>query len=298
MKTLLSPAPRASAAGPSGVVVIDKPTGWTSHDVVVRVRRILKTRKVGHTGTLDPLGTGVLPICVGDATKLAGFAQAADKVYRLTMRLGVATDTQDSMGQVTATTDLDPDLDWDARVREQLASMVGESWQTPPMYAAVKVGGEPLYRKARRGETVEREARRVTIYRGNVVITQGTLRIEGETVTIHYDAKNQMTKLVTLGDPAHFRQLPDGVPDEPGNYRVASAKRMEYYATRDLIVLLGDATYGQRGNRVTADRIVYDSKTSRMKAETARPLGAAPKAKGPAHGGGRVHIKILPKKSK
>lgn len=164
MKTLLSPAPRATAAAPSGVVVIDKPTGWTSHDVVVRVRRILKTRKVGHTGTLDPLGTGVLPICVGDATKLAGFAQAADKVYRLTMRLGVSTDTQDSMGQVTATTDLDPDLDWDARVREQLASMVGEGWQTPPMYAAVKVGGEPLYRKARRGETVEREARRVTIY--------------------------------------------------------------------------------------------------------------------------------------
>jgi tRNA pseudouridine55 synthase len=165
VKTLLSPpAPRATATGPSGVVVIDKPTGWTSHDVVVRVRRILKTRKVGHTGTLDPLGTGVLPICVGDATKLAGFAQAADKVYRLTMRLGVATDTQDSMGQVIATQALDPAVDFDRQVRAQLAGMVGMSWQTPPMYAAVKVGGEPLYRKARRGETVEREARRVTIY--------------------------------------------------------------------------------------------------------------------------------------
>lgn len=164
MKTLLSPAPRATAAGPSGVVVIDKPTGWTSHDVVVRVRRILGTRKVGHTGTLDPLGTGVLPICVGDATKLAGFAQAADKVYRLTMRLGQATDTQDSMGKAVATCEVDPSLDWETRVRAQLAGMVGTSWQTPPMYAAVKVGGEPLYRKARRGETVEREARRVTIY--------------------------------------------------------------------------------------------------------------------------------------
>ena len=104
---------------------------------IIFVRK-LEGRVHQHTGTLDPLGTGVLPICVGDATKLAGFAQAADKVYRLTMRLGVATDTQDSMGQVTATADLDPDLDWDARVREQLASMVGESWAAQMTFVEYK----------------------------------------------------------------------------------------------------------------------------------------------------------------
>jgi tRNA pseudouridine55 synthase len=166
VKTLLSPpAPGVTRAQPSGVLVIDKPQGWTSHDVVMKVRRLLKTRKVGHTGTLDPLGTGVLPICVGDATKLAGLAQSADKVYRMTMRLGVATDTQDSMGQVLRTTPLDPAVDWEGRLRTEIAALVGTHWQTPPMYAAVKVGGEPLYRKARRGETVERTPRRVTIYR-------------------------------------------------------------------------------------------------------------------------------------
>jgi len=164
VKTLLSPPPEATRTQPSGVLVIDKPRDWTSHDVVMKVRRLLHTRKVGHTGTLDPLGTGVLPICVGDATKLAGLAQAADKEYRMTMRLGVATDTQDSMGQVLATVPMDPAVDWEGRLREELDALVGTHWQTPPMYAAVKVGGEPLYRKARRGETVERAPRRVTIY--------------------------------------------------------------------------------------------------------------------------------------
>lgn len=171
MKTLLSPEPQATRTAPSGVLVMDKPQGWTSHDVVMKVRRLLKTRKVGHTGTLDPLGTGVLPICVGDATKLAGFAQAADKVYRMTMQLGIATDTQDSMGQVTATTPLAEGVDWEARVRERIDAQVGVQWQTPPMYAALKVGGEPLYRKARRGETVERAPRRVHVYEvGDVVV--------------------------------------------------------------------------------------------------------------------------------
>ncbi|MFQ5508884.1 MAG: tRNA pseudouridine(55) synthase TruB [Leptospirillia bacterium] len=164
MKTLLTPAPARPGTHTSGVLIIDKPSGWTSHDVVAKVRNLLKTRKVGHTGTLDPMGTGVLPICVGDATKLAGFAQMADKVYQVTMRLGVSTDTQDSTGEVTATHDLDPALDWDRIVREQLAGMVGKISQIPPMYAAVKIDGEALYKKARRGETVERPPREITVY--------------------------------------------------------------------------------------------------------------------------------------
>lgn len=164
IKAASQQAPAGTAVQPSGVLVIDKPEGWTSHDVVARVRRILQTRKAGHTGTLDPMATGVLPVCVGDATKVAGLAQAADKVYQVTLRLGVATDTQDRTGTATAVTPLDPALDWDGLVRERLAGMVGGMLQTPPMYAAVKMGGEPLYKKARRGEVVERAPRRITIH--------------------------------------------------------------------------------------------------------------------------------------
>lgn len=160
MKAVLNPPVRSL----SGVLVIDKAEGWTSHDVVAKIRRLLKVKKVGHTGTLDPMGTGVLPICVGDATKIAGYAQMADKTYRVTMQLGVATDTQDRTGEVVSSMDLDDAVDWDTRVREALAGMVGDSLQTPPMYAAVKIGGEALYKKARRGETVEREPRKITIY--------------------------------------------------------------------------------------------------------------------------------------
>ncbi len=160
MKAVLNPP----AQGLSGTLIIDKAEGWTSHDVVAKVRRLLKVKKVGHTGTLDPMGTGVLPICVGDATKIAGYAQMADKTYRVTMQLGVATDTQDRTGEVIATKALDETVDWDARVREELGKMVGDTLQIPPMYAAVKIGGEALYKKARRGETVEREPRKITIY--------------------------------------------------------------------------------------------------------------------------------------
>jgi len=151
-------------SGISGVLVIDKPEGWTSHDVVAKTRGLLGTRKVGHTGTLDPLGTGVLPICVGDATKVAGIAQNADKTYRVSMRLGVATDTQDSTGTVAATADLTPGVDWETLVRTALDAKMGPQDQIPPMYAAIKVDGEPLYKKARRGETVERKARRIIIH--------------------------------------------------------------------------------------------------------------------------------------
>jgi len=149
---------------PSGVLLIDKPEGWTSHDVVAKVRRLLKTKKVGHTGTLDPMATGVLPVCIGDGTKVAGIAQAADKVYEVTMQLGVSTDTLDRTGTVLTTTALDEGVDWPTKVRQQLTAFTGDLMQTPPMYSAVKMGGEALYKKARRGETVERAPRPVTIH--------------------------------------------------------------------------------------------------------------------------------------
>ena len=146
-----------------GVLVVDKPAGMTSHDVVDEVRRRLSTRRVGHGGTLDPDATGVLVLGVGRATRLLSFCQSAPKRYRATAVLGVTTSTQDASGEVLArrsTEGVGP-----AEVKAALGALTGEISQVPPMVSAVKVGGERLYRKARRGEDVEREPRRVTVYR-------------------------------------------------------------------------------------------------------------------------------------
>jgi len=135
----------------------------------------------------------------------------------------------------------------------------------------------------------------VRIFRGDVIITQGTLRITGSQVTIHYDENDDFKKMVTLGKPARFRQLPDGKKDEEVNYQRASASRMEYYKQKDLIVLLGNAVYGQGGDRVAADRIEYDSKNSRMKARTIAKKKDPKKSDGKTKKG-RVRILIQPKK--
>ena len=145
-----------------GVLVIDKPKGPTSFDVVRRVRSLLRIKKVGHTGTLDPMATGVLPLCLGEATKIAGHILEGDKSYEATVRLGAETDTQDAEGKVTAEAPVPP------LSRELLAPALarfrGSFDQVPPMYSAVKVDGKRLYELARAGEEVERAARRVTVY--------------------------------------------------------------------------------------------------------------------------------------
>ena len=145
-----------------GVLVIDKPWGPTSFDVVRQVRSLLKLKKVGHTGTLDPMATGVLPLCLGEATKVAGFITEGDKAYDATVRLGAETDTQDAEGQVTARAPVPPLTP--ALLESALARFRGSFDQMPPMYSAVKVGGKRLYELARAGEEVERAARHITVY--------------------------------------------------------------------------------------------------------------------------------------
>jgi tRNA pseudouridine55 synthase len=145
-----------------GVLVIDKPHGPTSFDVVRQVRTLLKVKKAGHTGTLDPMATGVLPICLGEATKVAGFITEGDKAYDATVRLGVETDTQDAEGKVLSEKPV-PQLTA-ALVESALAPFRGTFEQVPPMYSAVKVAGKRLYELARAGEEVERVARQVTVY--------------------------------------------------------------------------------------------------------------------------------------
>lgn len=147
--------------GINGVIVVDKPAGMTSHDVVDELRKRFKTKRVGHAGTLDPDATGVLVLALGKATKLLTFASASDKSYRATARFGSATSSQDASGEVVATADASALTE--AGLRDAVQAFRGDIEQIPPMVSAVKVGGERLYEKARRGEEVEREPRKVHV---------------------------------------------------------------------------------------------------------------------------------------
>ncbi len=142
-----------------GFLVVDKPKGMTSHDIVAKVRRGIGIKRIGHAGTLDPMATGVLVLCIGAATRLSEYVMGSHKVYTATVRLGVETDSYDADGTVVATTDishLSP-----AMIESALQYFQGEIDQIPPMYSAIKQGGKKLYELARQGEAVERAARRV-----------------------------------------------------------------------------------------------------------------------------------------
>ncbi|MEX0977181.1 MAG: tRNA pseudouridine(55) synthase TruB [Woeseia sp.] len=145
-----------------GVLLLDKPFGLTSNQALQKVKRLLNAKKAGHTGSLDPAATGMLPLCFGEATKICAYMLDADKIYRVTARLGESTDTGDADGQVTAIADV-PHLksaDW-LRIFKQF---IGEIPQVPPMYSALKVDGKRLYALARQGRTVERQPRTIRIH--------------------------------------------------------------------------------------------------------------------------------------
>lgn len=145
-----------------GIINILKPPGMTSHDVVAFIRRRLRLKKVGHTGTLDPNATGVLPICLGKATRLTEYLQDVNKEYRALLRLGISTDTQDADGQILRSHPM-PDVQAED-VRRVFRQFSGKISQIPPMYSAVKKNGQRLYELARKGEAIEREARTVRIF--------------------------------------------------------------------------------------------------------------------------------------
>ena len=162
----------------NGILIIDKPAGWTSHDVVAKLRGILHERRIGHAGTLDPMATGVLPVFVGRATRAVEFAADREKEYLAGLRLGLTTDTQDTTGTVLATHPVDLTR---AQVEAALPPFRGEIQQIPPMYSAIKRQGQKLYELARRGETVDRPPRPVTIHALEIVDqaspTEYTLRV-------------------------------------------------------------------------------------------------------------------------
>ncbi len=156
-----------TAASIDGVLLLDKPLGMSSTAAGQRVRRLLRIDKVGHVGSLDPLASGMLPLCLGEATKLAGEILEGDKVYRFTVSLGAATSTGDREGEIIETQPV-PTLDAE-QIERVLKTFVGESLQVPPMYSAIKQDGQPLYRLARAGKTVERQPRPIRIERLELV---------------------------------------------------------------------------------------------------------------------------------
>jgi tRNA pseudouridine55 synthase len=161
-----------------GILNLYKPPGPTSHDCIARVRRILQTRRVGHAGTLDPLASGVLVIGVGNGTRILEYLQGLPKTYRARLVLGVETDTQDITG--TRLRELDASAITQEQFLGELARFQGEIWQVPPMVSALKVGGKKLYELARRGETVDREPRPVTVYSREALSFSPGTRAEAE----------------------------------------------------------------------------------------------------------------------
>ena len=145
----------------NGIVIIDKPTGWTSQDVVSKLRGVLHTKRIGHGGTLDPMATGVLPVFVGRATRGVEFFEHAEKTYETVLRLGITTDTEDITGTVLTEQDV---FVTGAELEQVLEKFRGEILQIPPMYSALKINGQKLVDLARKGKTVERKPRPVTIY--------------------------------------------------------------------------------------------------------------------------------------
>jgi len=170
----MSPRANKRADGPSGLLLVDKPEGVTSAGVVARVRRVLGGVKAGHAGTLDPFATGLLPLCLGEGTKLATYLTETGKTYEGVIRLGVVTDTDDATGKILRTAPVE-------EIREEalaalLDELSGEIGQVPPAYSAIKRGGRPMYELARRGEAVELDARPVTIHRLELEL-EGTDRL-------------------------------------------------------------------------------------------------------------------------
>lgn len=194
-----------------GIIVIDKEQGMTSHDVVAKLRKILGTKKIGHTGTLDPLATGVLVACVNKATKLVDTLTCDEKIYRATMKFGIQTDTGDITGNVISngTSNVDEE-----KVKEVLKSFIGAQKQIPPMYSAIKINGKKLYEYARAGQTIERQARDIEIYDISDIILEG----ENLSFTIHSSkgtyirtvCEDIAIKLGTCGTMTALRRLKSG----------------------------------------------------------------------------------------
>ena len=190
-----------------GILIVDKPTDWTSFDVVAKLRGVLGTRKLGHSGTLDPMATGVLPVFCGGASKAVDLQLDHTKAYRATLKLGARTDTGDVTGTVLETA---PVTAGEKELLEVLPRFVGPRMQTPPMYSAVKINGQPLYKLARQGMEVERKARPIEIL---------SIQYEGS------PAENEYTLTVKCSKGTYIRVLLEEIAEAMGQKGTMSALR-------------------------------------------------------------------------
>ena len=190
-----------------GILIVDKPTDWTSFDVIAKLRGILGTRKLGHSGTLDPMATGVLPVFCGGASKAVDLQLDHTKAYRATLKLGARTDTGDVTGAVLETA---PVTAGEKELLEVLPRFVGPRMQTPPMYSAVKINGQPLYKLARQGMEVERKARPIEIL---------SIQYEGS------PAENEYTLTVKCSKGTYIRVLLEEIAEAMGQKGTMSALR-------------------------------------------------------------------------
>jgi tRNA pseudouridine55 synthase len=248
----------------NGILVVDKPAGCTSHDVVQRVRKALRQRSVGHAGTLDPLATGVLVVAVGEGTKLVSHLQSDDKRYQVTIALGAETDSHDADGEVTETADVPP-LDA-AMVEQALQPFIGCHPQEAPKLSAIKVGGTPLHRRMRRGEDVEAPVREVDLYEATVdEVSQDALRLSlhcGKGFYVRSLARDLARALGTLGYVKVLRRTASGAFSiENGLY----GDQMTAEAIAERLIPLKEACAALTRVELTDDGVVH--------ARHGRPIG-------------------------
>jgi len=306
--------PRRAPRRPvDGVLLLDKPTGLTSNTALQKARWLYNAAKAGHTGTLDPMATGLLPLCFGEATKFAGELLDADKSYRATLRLGVTTDTADAEGQVLATRPVEVT---EERLRAVMVEFLGEIEQVPPMYSALKRDGKPLYEYARQGIELEREPRRVTIHRLDLLSFAGDEAVidvdcsKGTYVrTLAADIGERLgcgAHLIALRrtrigrlDLAHAVAIEElealSLPERdkrlaPADALVASLPSVELDATETDRVLHGQAIrhegetgsrfrlYGARGDFLGIGQLDADGRLQPRRLVAAGPLGQAESA--------------------
>jgi tRNA pseudouridine55 synthase len=230
-----------------GVLIIDKPSGVTSHDVVARTRHILRERRIGHTGTLDPFATGVLVILVGKATRLAQFLNDVDKEYEAIIRLGYSTDTGDRTGNPISSPPATPRNWTEAEIEEALKTLRGEIDQVPPMYSAKKIQGKKLYELARRGESVERKPVHVCIYDFAAIKPSGELIKDNLDGTFDFHARvscSSGTYVRTLAEDFGKRLYVGAHLAELRRTRVGDFQATQAITLEELKMHLGEESLG------------------------------------------------------
>ena len=245
-----------------GVIIVNKPAGMTSHDVVNRIRKIFKTKKVGHCGTLDPDATGVLVVAVNKATKLLQFLTADNKEYIATLSLGTATDTYDASGKVTATKEYVPISD--KKILACLNSFVGEQEQIPPMHSAIKVKGKKLYEYARNNETVEIPKRVITIdYIELISIVDNLVKFKVGCSKGTYIRSLCFDIAKKLDYPGHMYSL---IRSKSGNFSLSDSYSLEEIENGDFEMLSMEEALSNYPKLVVDDEnIIYHGKKIKSK---------------------------------